>query len=253
MRPTFGLLLACDIRLMTEPALDSNSELRGLSPSEVIERRELQGFNELPMSNESLPSLPASTSDEQPRSTPWLEIGSLAAIALLLVVDLFADAAGTSALHVTVELAATALAVVTAVRLWRRWLVTRRALEGSVDDLSGRLRVATADASRWRAEAREALQGLGAAIERQCNRWQLTEAERMVAVLLLKGLSMKEVAGIRGTTERTVRQQSLSVYKKAGLSGRAELSAFFLEDLLPSVQAPLESRVEHPTDAAVKR
>jgi DNA-binding CsgD family transcriptional regulator len=205
------------------------------------------------VSNANLPDLPGSTSNERPRPTPLLEIGSLAAIAVLLVVDLFADAAGTSALHVAVELSATALAVVTAVRLWRRWLLTRRALEGSVDDLSGRLRVATADASRWRAEAREALQGLGAAIERQCNRWQLTEAERVVAVLLLKGLSMKEVADIRGTTERTVRQQALSVYKKAGLSGRAELSAFFLEDLLPSVQAPPESLVEHPTEAIAKR
>jgi DNA-binding CsgD family transcriptional regulator len=205
------------------------------------------------VSNANLPDPPGSTSNGRTRPTPLLEIGSLAAIAVLLVVDLFADAAGTSALHVAVELAATALAVVTAVRLWRRWLLARRALEGAVDDLSGRLRVATADASRWRAEAREALQGLGAAIERQCNRWQLTEAERVVAVLLLKGLSMKEVADIRGTTERTVRQQSLSVYKKAGLSGRAELSAFFLEDLLPSVQAPPESLVEHPTDVAVKR
>ena len=139
------------------------------------------------MSNESLPHLPSSTSDEQPRPAPRLEIGSLAAIAVLLIVDLFADAASTSVLHVTVELAATALAVVTAVRLWRRWLLARRALEGSVDDLSGRLRVATADASRWRMEAREALRGLGAAIERQCNRWQLTEAERAVAVLLLLG------------------------------------------------------------------
>ena len=29
-----------------------------------------------------------------------------------------------------------------------------------------------------------------------------------------------------------MRQQSLAVYRKSGLSGRAELAAFFLEDLL---------------------
>jgi len=245
MLPTFGLLLACDVYLMTEPGLDSNSDLQSSGRGDELRSARV--------SNTNVPSLPGSTAKGQPRPTRRFEIGSVAAIAVLLVVDLFADAAGTSALHVAVELAATALAVVTAVRLWRRWLSERRALEGSFDDLSGRLRVATADASRWRAEARDALQGLGAAIERQCKRWQLTEAEGGVAVLLLKGLSMKEVADIRGTTERTVRQQSLSVYKKAGLSGRAELSAFFLEDLLPSVQARPESLVEHPTDAAVKR
>jgi len=36
----------------------------------------------------------------------------------------------------------------------------------------------------------------------------------------------------RHAPERTARQQSLAVYRKAGLSGRAELSALFLEDLL---------------------
>ena len=44
---------------------------------------------------------------------------------------------------------------------------------------------------------------------------------------------------MRETSERTVRQQSLAVYRKAGLTGRAELSAFFLEDLL----APSTPRV----------
>jgi DNA-binding NarL/FixJ family response regulator len=53
-----------------------------------------------------------------------------------------------------------------------------------------------------------------------------------VALLLLKGLAHKEIADARETSERTVRQQSLAIYRKAGLSGRAELSAFFLEDLL---------------------
>lgn len=51
--------------------------------------------------------------------------------------------------------------------------------------------------------------------------------------LLLKGMSLKDVAAIRGTNEKTARAQSMAVYAKAGLSGRSELSAFFLEDLLP--------------------
>jgi DNA-binding NarL/FixJ family response regulator len=53
-----------------------------------------------------------------------------------------------------------------------------------------------------------------------------------VALLLLKGLSLKEVAAVRATAERTIRAQARSVYSKAGLTGRAALSAFFLEDLL---------------------
>ena len=45
-----GLLLACYGNLMADPALDSNREIRGLSPAEVIQRREQYGVNELPTS-----------------------------------------------------------------------------------------------------------------------------------------------------------------------------------------------------------
>ena len=98
------------------------------------------------------------------------------------------------------------------------------------------LELARAQGQRWRAEARTYLNGLGDAIESQFSRWNLTEAEREVALLLLKGLSLKEVATVRAVSERTVREQARSVYSKSGLTGRAALSAFFLEDLL----APIE-------------
>ena len=88
----------------------------------------------------------------------------------------------------------------------------------------------------WRNEARSYLNGLGEAIEAQFERWSFTEAEREVALLLLKGLSLKEIASVRETSDRTVRVQARALYAKAGLSGRAALSAFFLEDLL----APIE-------------
>lgn len=88
------------------------------------------------------------------------------------------------------------------------------------------------EAQRWRGEAREALEGLGQAIDVQFERWSLTPAERDVALMLLKGLAHKEIAAAYGKSERTTRQQARAVYKKAELAGRAELSAFFLEDLL---------------------
>lgn len=73
---------------------------------------------------------------------------------------------------------------------------------------------------------------LGSAIQQQFVRWQLTVAESAVALLLLKGLSLKEIAAVRATSERTVREQARCVYRKAGISGRPALAAFFLEDLL---------------------
>ncbi len=98
------------------------------------------------------------------------------------------------------------------------------------------LELARAQGQRWRSEARSHLKGLGDAIEQQFTRWNLTDAEREVALLLLKGLSHKEVATVRAVSERTVREQSRSIYTKSSLTGRAALSAFFLEDLL----APIE-------------
>jgi DNA-binding CsgD family transcriptional regulator len=70
------------------------------------------------------------------------------------------------------------------------------------------------------------------AIDVQLERWSLSPAEKETALLLLKGLGHKEIAQVLDKSERTVRQQAMAVYRKAGLAGRAELAAFFLEDLL---------------------
>ena len=91
-------------------------------------------------------------------------------------------------------------------------------------------------ASDWQKQAAKFREGLSKAIDTQLELWSLTHAERDVAYLLLKGFSLQEIANLRQTSEKTVRQQSSVIYKKSGLSGRIELSAFFLEDLL----APLD-------------
>jgi len=51
-------------------------------------------------------------------------------------------------------------------------------------------------------------------------------------MLLLKGLSFKEIAALRITLEKTVRQQASSIYRKSGISGRHELAAWCIEDYL---------------------
>lgn len=88
------------------------------------------------------------------------------------------------------------------------------------------------DNQKYREESRRFLEGMGILIDNQFGSWGLTLSERDVALFLLKGLSHKEIANIRETSEKTVRQQAGQVYLKAKLEGRAQLSAFFLEDLL---------------------
>jgi len=69
-------------------------------------------------------------------------------------------------------------------------------------------------------------------INQQFNNWELTKSEQEVAMLLLKGLSFREISGVRDTKEKTVRQQASSIYDKANLEGRHEFAAWFLEDFM---------------------
>ena len=62
--------------------------------------------------------------------------------------------------------------------------------------------------------------------------WGLSPSESEVALLLIKGLSMKEISLARQVKEKTVRQQATSVYAKSGYAGRHELVAHFIEDLM---------------------
>ena len=150
-------------------------------------------------------------------------------IAFLMGIDLFGDAeTGADWSHLLVEALVMALAVIGVGALWRGL----RAAETRAARLDMSLEMALKEASHFRTEAREALRGLGEAIDAQFERWALTPAEREVGLLLLKGLTHKEVAEARTTSEATVRQQALTVYRKSGLRNRSDLSAFFLEDLL---------------------
>lgn len=84
----------------------------------------------------------------------------------------------------------------------------------------------------WKSNSKKHIEGLSQAIDQQLSNWGLTHAEKEVALLLLKGLSIKEVSEVRHTSEKTTRAQATVIYQKSGLAGRSELSAFFLEDLL---------------------
>ena len=69
-------------------------------------------------------------------------------------------------------------------------------------------------------------------IQWQFTEWLLSPSEKKVALLLLKGLSLKEIATCRTTREKTVRKQASTIYSKSKLGGRHELSAWFFEDML---------------------
>jgi len=69
-------------------------------------------------------------------------------------------------------------------------------------------------------------------MRRAFDQWGLTPSEREVALLLIKGLSVNEIAGVRNARPGTVKSQCNAIYRKAGVRNRYELAAWFLEDLL---------------------
>ena len=136
--------------------------------------------------------------------------------------------------HVLFELGMIVAALVSATALWLGWWRSRQAVVAMARSLEER----RAERDAWRASAEKALDGLGRAIDRQFDAWGLTPAEREVALLILKGHGHKQIAGLTGRSERTVRQHAVTVYDKAGLGSRAELAAFFLQDLMLPSRSP---------------
>jgi DNA-binding CsgD family transcriptional regulator len=168
------------------------------------------------------------------RTRFWAVITVIAGIALFLGIEIVENPEATL-VDLLLELLDIVPIVLASVGVALLFRVTHRQHDDNLKLLRD-LELARLQGQRWRSESRTLLNGLGEAINTQFSRWNLTDAEREVALLLLKGLSHKEVATIRAVSERTIREQSRSIYSKSGLSGRAALSAFFLEDLL----APIE-------------
>lgn len=156
------------------------------------------------------------------RAERWQAAAPLFLLASISAFDFAWDVhSQVSLVHLAIE------AVLTAGGFWASWRLAngfrsvKRSLAHAIDE-----------AARWKESTSVLARGLSEAMDTQFEAWKLTRAEREVARLLLKGLSSKEIATVRATEEKTVRHQTGSIYQKSGLGGRAELAAFFLEDLL---------------------
>jgi len=132
-----------------------------------------------------------------------------------IVIDVLND--GDSYLHITIELVVfIAISIVLFIELKH------------VSQLNKEIRVEQSKTARLAGE-------LLAVMHDQFARWALSPSEVEVAILLIKGLSMKEIADVRDVKEKTVRHQSTSIYAKSGYAGRHELAAHFIEDLMSQI------------------
>lgn len=132
---------------------------------------------------------------------PSMRVGTLTAVIALLVLA--------------------AASVAAAVLAWRLHQRRRFALllEQRCQELATQLGNGTLDAGKLVKDG----------IDNDFGEWNLSNAEADIAWFMLRGLPLREIATLRGTSERTVRQQAQAIYRKAGLEGRSDLAGRVLE------------------------
>jgi len=165
-------------------------------------------------------------------STRSKEIVLLLIFAIVVIasgVDLVSDLShGADTEHIIKEAIIVSISIIAIA--WLLFGLHQQRLE--IRSLQQELESATDPETRPRKYVLEARKNLGNVVTRQFSEWMLTGSEAEIGWLLLKGLSLKEIAIVRNTQEKTVRQQASSIYKKAGISGRHAFSAWFIEDIL---------------------
>ena len=180
--------------------------------------------------------------EERPAATPVV-VTLLLLVATGGAIDLILDAPSDwRSVHVIVEATLMIASLGTAVWLWRGWRRATSSLAELRREAVERQERLLAERDDWQRSAGNALEALGQAVDRQFDQWALTPTEREVAFLLLEGHGHKQAAALTGRSERTVRQHAVSVYRKAGVSSRADLAGFFLGGLLQHAKRPPVTR-----------
>ncbi|HHC73494.1 MAG TPA: LuxR family transcriptional regulator [Thiothrix sp.] len=150
-------------------------------------------------------------------------------IALTNLVDFVADMQeGSDPYHIILEMILVAVSLLGIAWLIREVVSRRQQME----QLKVQLEQTHESLDASRAHIKKLGQEYLKVIQAQFSEWRLSPSEKEVAIFLLKGLSFEEIASVRQTKEKTVRQQASSIYRKSGLSGRHEFAAWFFEDFL---------------------
>lgn len=62
--------------------------------------------------------------------------------------------------------------------------------------------------------------------------WGLTNAERDVTLLIIRGLSVADIAAARKTAQGTIKAQSTSIFRKIGVGSKTELMSAIIDEFL---------------------
>ncbi|RUO76171.1 helix-turn-helix transcriptional regulator [Idiomarina seosinensis] len=130
--------------------------------------------------------------------------------------------------HLAIEGITVVISIAAFIVLWRRVLRRNQQLQ----QLKSALLRHQQQEADWKKQTPQQSFGSYSDVQSWFKQWSLSSSEQEVAVLLIKGLSFNEIADVRGTKEKTVRQQASSIYSKSGLGGRNNLSGWLIDMLL---------------------
>jgi DNA-binding CsgD family transcriptional regulator len=82
-------------------------------------------------------------------------------------------------------------------------------------------------------------------IEMHFDEWKLTGAEQDIAMFLVKGFGISEIAELRGSAEGTVKAQLNSIYRKSGTRNKSEVLSVLLDSMMDG-----KSSQERPAETA---
>ncbi len=154
----------------------------------------------------------------------------LFAIGLLTTIDIIEDLAdGYHLRHLGLDIGIAVFSFLAVIILFRQLLLSKQ----KISLLEKERLILSQLAEELKMRSQTFLEGLSVVIDQSFEVWNLTPSEREIGLFLLKGLSVEEISEIRGSSEKTIRNQTNSIYKKSNLKGRQEFQAYFLEDLLP--------------------
>ena len=69
-------------------------------------------------------------------------------------------------------------------------------------------------------------------VRSQFAKWELTVAEKDVALLLLRGLNTSDIADLRSVSVGTIKVQAHKIFGKSGVSSRVEFMALFMDEFI---------------------
>lgn len=68
--------------------------------------------------------------------------------------------------------------------------------------------------------------------------WDLTPSEQDVATFMVKGMSISEIADLRGSAEGTVKAHMHAIYRKSGTHNRGEVLSLLIDSLMEDAPKP---------------